>query len=303
MKFINFAKKSLLPLFMVSTLSATSDMSSTHESLRTLPSGYNMIVAYYGRPNVKSMGILGEYSLPVIIEKVKARAKEYEKALGNGKHVTPGFDLIYEMATSSPGRDKKYVATLDPKILMKYINAAQRNGIVLFIDVQLGKKSPAKSVKPLLKYLKYSNVHIAIDPEFSVDDLKVRPGKKIGSITGKQINEVQHMMRDYIKANNIKDDKILLVHMFTEHMVTGKKDIRYTDRIHLAMHLDGHGSQALKVKTYNSLYTDARAAKVVGGFKVFLKEDSHVMSPKQVLGLEKAGGSKIKDMPKIVTYQ
>lgn len=303
MKLTDFAKKSFLSLLMMSMLHATSDMSSTHESLRKLPSGYNMIVAYYGRPHVKTMGILGEYPLPTIIKKVKARAREYEKALGNGQHVTAGFDLIYEMATSSAGKNKKYVVTLSKKVLMRYIVAAQKNGMVIFIDVQLGKKSPSASVKPLLKYLKYKNVHIAVDPEFSVDNLKVRPGKKIGSITGKQINEVQRMMRDYIKANHIKDDKILLVHMFTEHMVTGKKDIRYTDRIHLAMHLDGHGSKALKIKTYNGLYTDSRAAKVVGGFKVFLKEDSHIMTPKQVLGLQRAGKSKIKDMPRIITYQ
>ena len=69
------------------------------------------------------------------------------------------------------------------------------------------------------------------------------------------------------------------------------------------MHLDEHGSQSLKIKTYNGLYTDARAAKVVGGFKVFLKADSHVMTPRQVLGLEKAGNKRIKDMPKIITYQ
>ncbi len=303
MKIAQLAKKVLIPFLMGSMLHAASDTSSTNESLRTLPSDYNMIVAYYGRPHVKTMGILGEYPVATVIQKVKARAKEYEKALGNGQHVTPGLDLIYEMATSSPGKNGKYVITLSEKTLMEYITAAQKSGLMVFIDVQLGKKSPAQAVKPLLKYLKYDNVHIAVDPEFSVDDLSVRPGKKIGSITGTQINEVQHMMRDYIKANGIKKDKILLIHMFTEHMVTDKKAIKYTDRVHLAMHLDGHGSPALKIKTYNGLYTDTRAGLVAGGFKVFLKADTHVMNPKQVLGLEKAGNKRVKDMPRIITYQ
>ncbi len=303
MKISQFTKKALLPFLMGGMLYAASDTSSTNESLRTLPSDYNMIVAYYGRPHVKTMGILGEYPVSTVIQKVKARAKQYEKALGNGKHVTPGLDLIYEMATSSPGKNGKYVITLPEKTVLEYIKAAQKNGLVVFIDVQLGKKSPVQAVKPLLKYLKYDNVHIAVDPEFSVDDLSVRPGKKIGSITGTQLNEVQHMMRDYIKANGIKDDKILLVHMFTEHMVTNKKAIKYTDRVHLAMHLDGHGSPALKIKTYNGLYTDARAGLVAGGFKVFLKADHPVMNPKQVLGLQKAGKKRVRDMPKIITYQ
>ena len=303
MKLTPFTKKALLPFLAISMLHAASDMSSAHESLRTLPSDYNMIVAYYGRPNTKSLGILGQQPLDATIQKVKARAKQYEKALGNGKHVTPGFDLIYELATKDPGRNGKYVITLNEKTLEKYIKAAQKNGMVLFIDVQLGKKSPAQAVKPLLKYLKYKSVHIAIDPEFSVDNEKVRPGKVIGEISGPQINAVQDMMSTYIKENKIKEEKILLVHMFTEHMVTQKKAIRYTDRIHLVMHLDGHGSPALKIKIYNSLYTENRAAKIAGGFKVFLKEDHPVMKPKQVLGLEPVGKAKVKDMPKVITYQ
>jgi hypothetical protein len=284
-------------------LYAASDISSTNESLRELPSGYNMIVALYGRPHTKTLGTLGQQPLAQTIQKAKEKAKLYEKAWGSGKYVTPGFDLIYEMATSSPGKDGKYVIRLGEKVLKQYIDEAQKNGIVVFIDVQLGKRTPAQSIEPLLKYLKYDNVHIAIDPEFSVDNLTVRPGKKIGSITGPQINEVQDMMRDYIKANGIKDDKILLVHMFTEHMVTDKKAIRYTDRVHLVMHLDGHGSPALKIKIYNSLYTDARASKVVGGFKVFYKQDKPMMTPKQVLGLEPVGNKKVRDMPSVITYQ
>ncbi len=303
MKLAQLTKKALLPFLMGGMLYAASDVSSTNQSLRELPSHYNMIVALYGRPHAKMLGTLGKQPLAQTIEMAKAKAKLYEKAWGTGKHVTPGFDLIYEMATSSPGKDGKYVIRLKESVLKEYIEAAQKNGIVVFIDVQLGKRTPAQSVKPLLKYLKYDNVHIAVDPEFSVDDLTVRPGKKIGSITGPQINAVQDMMRDYIKANGIKDDKILLVHMFTEHMVTQKKAIRYTDRVHLVMHLDGHGSPALKIKTYNGLYTEARASKVVGGFKVFYKQDKPMMTPKQVLGLEPVGNKRVKDMPRVITYQ
>ena len=291
-----------LPLLMGTFLQASPAVDAEKDSLRTLPSNYNMIVAYYGRPHVKTMGILGEYPISTVIQKVKARAKQYEKALGNGQHVTPGFDLIYEMATTSPGKDGKYVITLSEKKLMEYIHAAQKNGLVLFIDVQLGKKSPAQAVKPLLKYLKYDNVHIAVDPEFSVDNLGVRPGKKIGSITGTQINAVQDLISSYLQKNHLPD-KILMVHMFTEHMVTDKKAVRYTKKVHLVMHLDGHGSPALKIKIYNGLYTEARAAKVVGGFKVFLKADHPVMTPKQVLGLEPVGNKRVRDMPKLITYQ
>jgi hypothetical protein len=303
MKITHLLKKVLVPCLVGNLLYAASDVSSTNERLRELPFNYNMIVALYGRPHVKTLGTLGQQPLAETIEKAKAKAKRYEQALGEGQHVTPGFDLIYEMATSSPGRNGSYVITLNTKTLETYITEAQKNGIVVFVDVQLGKKSPAEAVKPILKYLKYDNVHIAVDPEFSVDNLKVRPGKKIGSITGPQINKVQEMIRNYLKANGIEQDKILLIHMFTEHMVTEKKAIRYTDRVHLVMHLDGHGSPALKIKIYNGLYTEARASKVVGGFKVFYKQDKPMMKPRQVLGLDPVGNKRVREMPKVITYQ
>ena len=303
MKIAQLTKKALLPFLMIGMLHAAPHESWSNESLRALPSDYNMIVALYGRPHSKALGTLGHQPLAQTIQMAKEKAKLYEKALGTGQHVTPGFDLIYEMATAEPGRDGKYVITLSEKVLLEYITAAQKNGVVVFIDVQLGKKSPAQAVKPLLKYLKYDNVHIAVDPEFSVDDLTVRPGKKIGSITGTQINEVQHMMSDYLKANAIKEDKILLIHMFTGNMVKDKGTVKYTDRVHLVMHLDGHGSPALKIKTYNGLYTDTRASKIVGGFKVFYKQDQPRMTPRQVLGLEPVSNKKVRDMPKVITYQ
>ena len=65
MKIAQLAKKVLILFLMGSMLHAASDTSSTDQSLRTLPSDYNMIVAYYGRPHVKTMGILGEYPVAV----------------------------------------------------------------------------------------------------------------------------------------------------------------------------------------------------------------------------------------------
>ena len=67
MKITQLTKRVLLPLLMGSMLHAASDMSSTNESLRILPSDYNMIVALYGRPHVKTMGTLGQQSLEKLL--------------------------------------------------------------------------------------------------------------------------------------------------------------------------------------------------------------------------------------------
>ncbi len=57
-----------------------------------------------------------------------------------------------------------------------------------FFDLQIVVD---EEVKTVLKYLQYDNVHLAIDPEFEVQGLDVRPGKVIGHITGEEVNQVQ----------------------------------------------------------------------------------------------------------------
>ena len=94
-----------------------------------LPIKDSLIVAYYGRPGVKSLGILGAHSLENIIPIIKAKAAEYQKILPN-QTVIPGFNIIYDLATRDPGANKNYISHLSSKILMKYIHAAKKNGFL-----------------------------------------------------------------------------------------------------------------------------------------------------------------------------
>ncbi len=276
---------------------------SAHKA-EQLPTRDEIIVAYYGRPGVSSLGVLGQYPLETLMPKIKAKAAEYTKVTGN-QNIVPAFDIIYGLAAADPGRDKDYIIPLSDDKLMKYINAANANGFAVFIDLQLGKMTPAEAVKPVLKYLKYKNVHIAIDPEFEVHGLSVAPGKLVGHITGDEVNQVQSAMTDYLNENGIQEEKILVVHMFRGSMIQDKKSIKHYEKIKLIMNLDGHGSPKLKVSIYNNLYTESVAAKVAGGFKLFFQEDKpSLMTPKQVLGMESVkGGVKIKEAPKYINYQ
>jgi hypothetical protein len=286
-------------LFLITVVSVPGFASAEQQ----LPSGDELIVAYYGRPGTSSLGVLGQYPIEELMSKIKAKAAEYAQITGN-KKVTPAFDIIYGLASSAPGRDKKYILPLSHEKLMKYINAAKSNGFAVIIDLQLGKMTPIEAVQPVLKYLKYDNVHIAIDPEFEVKDLNVRPDKVIGHISGEEVNQVQAAMSDYIKKNGITENKILVVHMFTHHMVADKKSVKNYDNINLIMNLDGHGSPKLKIDTYNGLYTEVVSAKVAGGFKLFFREDKpSMMTPKQVLGMEPVDNAQIKEPPKYINYQ
>ncbi len=268
-----------------------------------LPVKNSLIVAYYGRPGVRSLGILGEYPLEKIIPMVKAKAAEYKKIVPD-QTVIPGFNIIHGLATREPGADKDYITHLSSKTLMKYIHAANKHGFAVFIDLQLGKMTPLEAVQPVLKYLKYDNVHIALDPEFQVYGLNVRPGKVIGHITGKDINQVQAAMTDYLKKHGIKEKKILLVHMFTPLMIVESDPIKNYEKIKLIINLDGDGSPELKVKIYNSLYTKISASKIAAGFKIFFKVDKpRIMTPKQVLGIDPVSNNRIKEAPKYINYQ
>jgi len=284
------------------TSTASAQMKNVAKS-QQLPSENEMIVAYYGRPGVRTMGILGQYSVEAIIPIIKAKVNEYKKASGN-QNIVPGFDIVYDMATIHPGGNKNYIITLPSQKLMPYIHAANEHDFALFLDLQLGNKSPLQSIRSVLKYLKYKSVHIAIDPEFNVHGLGIRPGKTIGHISANQVNQIQDAMSNYMKKHGIKGKKILIVHMFRHSMLTNKKDIKTYDNISLVFNLDGFGSAGLKVSIYNGIYTKKISNKVASGFKLFFKQDKpYLMTPKQVLGLESVHGKKIKEAPKYINYQ
>lgn len=284
------------------TTTASAQLKDVAQS-EQLPTKNEMIVAYYGRPGVKSLGVLGQHSLKEIIPIIQKKADEYKKASGN-PNVVPGFDIIYDLAAADPGRDGDYIIPLSSKKLMPYIEAAQKHGFAVFIDLQLGEKTPVQAVQPVLKYLKYKNVHLAIDPEFEVSNLDVRPGKKIGHVTGHMVNQTQEAMSNYMKKHGIVEEKILIVHMFRHTMLSNKQDLKNYDNIDLIFNLDGHGSPRLKTNIYNAIYSHRIAHEVAGGFKLFFNEDKpRLMTPKEVLGLKPVDGGQIKEMPKFINYQ
>jgi len=274
-----------------------------NEEESQLPYRNQLIVAYYGRPGTSKLGVLGKYPIPTLIKKVRQQAAHYAKISGNSS-VVPAFDIVHTMATIDPGAKRDYLIPLSQKRTMQYIRAANQEGFAVFLDHQLGKKTPLQAVQPLLKYLRYPNVHIAIDPEFAVHGRNIRPGKVIGHISGEDINQVQEAMHRYMQKHGIHEKKMLLVHMFRKSMVRHKELIKHYADIKPIMHLDGHGAPGLKVGIYNGIYTPHLAKRFAGGFKLFFNEDKpRLMTPRQVLGLASTQGRKIKRAPQFISYQ
>lgn len=262
-----------------------------------------ILVGYYGRPNAKALGILGQSSIEDLIVKMREVVSQYNVI--EGISAKPTFHIIYDLATLEAGRDGDYIKPLGNDKLMKYINAAQKEDFAVIIDLQLGTNKPVNSIKKVLKYLHYDNVHLAIDPEFKIpSDGRYPPGRFIGHISGKDVNEMQKAMDDYIKENNITTKRTLIVHMFTKRMLRNKAAIKNFDNITLVFNIDGHGSRGSKMKIYNNLYNQESQRVAKSGFKIFYKNDKKpLMTPKQILGIDKMGPLKLHSMPIYINYQ
>ncbi|HEY6021131.1 MAG TPA: hypothetical protein VIY48_14860, partial [Candidatus Paceibacterota bacterium] len=77
-------------------------------------------------------------------------------------------------------------------------------------------------------------------------------------------------LSDIVKANNLPP-KVLLVHRFTEEMVTHYQDIKPTPQVQVVMVMDGWGFPAKKINTYNSVISPEPVQFT--GLKLFYKND------------------------------
>ena len=241
----------------------------------------NDIIAFYGHPNSASMGIVGQYSLEDLEPLLNNFAAEYDAANGE-RGVIPALYLIY--GTCWPEGEIGY---LNDEILKKYINFALERGWLVFLDHQIGKYSVEYSVKRLLPYLEYPNVHLALDPEWRT----TKPMKEIGSVKGEELNTAQQMIQDYLIENNLPEKRMLVFHQFKPWMVSNRSAVKSNyEKVNLIQCADGFGTPYQKISAYNA---NAEATNIpLKSFKVFSKPviagagyDQPMMTAEQVLAL------------------
>lgn len=291
---------SLIALIFLNTLNAkTTEYSKSYKN--------EVLVGFYGRPNSKSLGILGENNIDELVIKMREKQKYYKKDLesfNKNIKVKMAFHIIHSLATKDPGRRNDYLLGMSEKTVLKYIKRARKENFAVILDVQLSVKTPKEAVEPLLKYLKYENVHLAIDPEFRIPThRRYPPGKYVGHVKAKELNELQEYVSSYLKENDIKTAKKIIVHMFHKRMLRQKDDIKNYKNIKLIYNIDGHGQAGVKVKIYNALYAREQTNRAIGGFKIFYNNDiKPLMTPKKILGFENVGSQKIEEQPYYINY-
>jgi hypothetical protein len=230
---------------------------------------YNRIIAFYGNLYSKRMGILGELPKDAMLKKLKQEVTQWQIADPATKTI-PALHYIAITAQGSPGKTNSHRLRMPFKQIDTIIDWAKSINALVFLDVQVGHSNVKTEVATLEKYLKLPNVHLAIDPEFSMKNGEI-PGTKIGTFTSDDINDAIDILTNLVRKNKLPP-KVLVVHRFTQRMVTGYKKIKIVPEVQVVINMDGFGSKILKKSTY--LAYIYREPVQFTGFKLFYKNDT-----------------------------
>lgn len=249
---------------------------------------FNRIVAFYGNLYSKNMGVLGQYPRKTMLNKLKEEVKNWEKA-DTATNVIPALHYICVTAQADAGRNGLHNLRMPFSQIDTVISWAKSINALVFLDIQVGFSTVQTELPLLEKYMKMPNVHLGIDPEFSMKEGSV-PGKRIGTFDADDINYVTGYLAKLVKKNDLPP-KIFVVHRFTKRMVTNYKDIKLRPEVQVVMDMDGWGGPELKKGTYK--YFISEEPVQFTGFKLFYKNDlknepHRMLTPKEVLSLKPA---------------
>lgn len=247
---------------------------------------FKRIVAYYGNFYSTGMGVLGQYPEAEMLAKLKVEVAKWNAA-DPSTPVLPAIDYIVVTAQGSAGTDGKYRLRMPDDQIDHALDLAHEVGGIVILDVQVGLSDLHTELPLLEKYLKKPDVHLAIDPEFAMHN-GAKPGTVIGTMDASDVNYAANYLAQLVKENHLPP-KILIVHRFTEEMVTGYKRITPLPDVQIVMDMDGWGTPAKKLGTYDRVIHDEPVQ--FSGFKLFYKNDllapsTRMLGPADLLKLQ-----------------
>lgn len=256
---------------------------------------FNRIVAYYGNLYSTKMGVLGEYPEDEMMAKLAEEVKRWEEADPNTP-VIPALHYIAVVAQGKSGEDGKYRFRMPDTEIDKVLTMAEKINAIVFLDLQVGFSNVETEIPLLEKYLKLPNVHLAIDPEFSMKG-KYPPGKVVGTFDVSDINFASNYLANLVKENNLTP-KILVVHRYTQNMMTNYQEINTMPEVQIVINMDGWGGKAKKINTYKQFVF--KEPVQFTGFKLFYKNDvwekgAVLFTPEELL--------KLNPRPVYIQYQ
>lgn len=250
------------------------------------------MIALYGHPSTDALGVLGEQKVAATVKRAKVLAAKYRKIVKTP--VVPTFEIIATVASAGAGKDKNYSAETKIRELEPLIDAAEKNGIYVILDLQPGRTHFLAQAKRYESLLKRPHVGLALDPEW-----RLRKHQKhltqIGKVSVHEVNQVGTWLATLTRENNLPQ-KVFVLHQFNINMIKGRSKV-VTTRPELAtvIHVDGQGGQGAKQGTWH--YLREKAPKgVFWGWKNFYDEDKPMLSIRQTW-------KRVKPHPELISYQ
>lgn len=252
-------------------------------ALAVLP--FKRIIAYYGNYYSSQMGVLGEYPADQMLAMLASTTAAWAAA-DPTTPVMPALEYITVVAQGSAGADGMYRLRMPDSQIEKTIELANRIHGLVFLDVQVGLSTLERELPFLEPYLRMPQVELAIDPEFSMK-YGNRPGSVIGTFDASDINYAASYLANLVDEYHLPP-KVLVVHRFTEAMVTHYKQVQPLPQVQIVMNMDGWGSKEKKKGTYNAVIYPEPVQFT--GVKLFYKNDlrppsTGLLTPAEVLAL------------------
>jgi hypothetical protein len=247
----------------------------------------NRIIAYYGNPHSKKMGVLGEYPEAEMLSKLDKTVDAWRKA-DPSTPVIPAIHLVTVVAQGAPGADGGWRRREDSKMVERAYAWAKAKKGLFFVDIQAGHSTLQAELPLLLKYLERPDVHLGLDPEFYMHYKRegVRPSARVGQMMASDINYAIQTLDKLVAEKNLPP-KIIVVHRFRADMVPDAESIKPTARVQVVMHMDGWGPPWLKFDSYRDYVV--RHPVQYTGFKIFYHNDTKkgdaLLTPGEVLAL------------------
>ena len=238
------------------------------------------IIAFYGTPLSKKMGVLGQTPKEQMLPALKLKTQVWQTADPS----TPtkcALELIAVVAQASPGKRNLHRTRTSEARIDEVLGWAREAQCLLILDVQVGWSSVPDELPFLRKWLNEPDVHLALDPEWDMDP-GVTPGSRVGRMSAEHIQFGIDYVADIVRTNNLPP-KLVIVHRFRDFMVQNPATIVPKPEVRLLVNADGFGPPASKMVTYR--IAQASMPTTLTGFKLFYKNDKPMLQPADVLPL------------------
>lgn len=246
---------------------------------------FNRIIAYYGNFYSTKMGALGEYPEEQMLSMLKGEVAKWTAADPEMPAI-PAIHYIAATAQGSAGEDGMYRFRMPDDQIDHAVSLAKKIDGIVFLDLQIGMSTIQREVPVLEKYLSMPQVHLGIDPEFAMWGGH-KPGDVVGTLDAAHINWIIEYLSKLVQDNNLPP-KVLVIHRFTQKMLTNAELIRPTPEVQVVIHMDGWGAPDKKFGTYRNIV--APEPVQFTGFKIFYRNDmkppsTRIMTPADLLPL------------------